>query len=201
MLDITVVIPTIAPRSKLLEQAITSVQRQRLLPVNLLVSRDQYHDGAAATRAKGVEQVESDWTAFLDDDDMMLPWHLEALAAAQHLTGADYVFSYYTVMDDRGGLHPENDPLGHFGRVFDPVNPTQTTITILVRTELAKLYPFHDATTDVPAGSDGKRLNSGEDWAFTLDCVEAGAKIVHVPMRTWLWRHHAANTSGLPEAW
>lgn len=198
---ITVVIPTIAPRAALLHEAIASVQRQRLLPVDLLVSRDKHHAGAAATRAQGVAQVKSEWTAFLDDDDLMLPHHLEALAACQVVTGADYVFSYYTVMDEQGKLHPDVDPLGKFGMPFDPAAPHQTTITVLVRTELAQQFPFHEPTEDVAYGPDGHRFNSGEDWQFTLDCVAAGAKIVHLPMRTWLWRHHSRNTSGLPEAW
>lgn len=199
--DITVVIPTIAPRAALLHEAITSVQRQRLLPVDLLVSRDKHREGAAATRARGAAEVKSGWTAFLDDDDLMLPHHLEALAACQVVTGADYVYSYYTVMDEQGKLHPNVDPLGNFGMAFDPASPRQTTITILVRTELAQRFPFHEPTEGVPYGADGRRLNSGEDWQFTLDCVAAGAKIVHLPMHTWLWRHHSGNTSGLPGTW
>lgn len=200
-LEITMLIPTIEPRAEMLDSAIKSVQRQRFLPKEMVITTDQHKQGAASNRNLGVQRIRTEWTALMDDDDLLLPYHLEALTAAQHLTDADYVFSYYTVMDAQGLLCPDVDPLGHFGRPFDPSDPTQTTITILVRTELLRAHPFHEPTEDVPLGADGERLNSGEDWAFTLDCAKAGAKIVHVPMRTWLWRHHAGNTSGLPSRW
>jgi len=195
--EITVVIPTIPPRKALLQRALDSVQAQTLRPVDVLVPTDASRCGAAATRQLGLEHVKSDWVAFLDDDDEMAPFHLRTLAAAVKIFDADYVFSYFMIKDGTGRERPEIDPLGHFGRAFDPDSPTQTTITILVRTELAQAVGFREP----PPGALINGETYGEDFQFTVECVKAGAKVVHVPRRTWWWHHHAGNTSGRPDRW
>lgn len=160
------------------------------------VALDLDREGAWVTRDRALRAVRTEWTAFLDDDDAFLPHHLEVLMQAAEETDADYVYSWY-VIHDRNGTPLDFDPLGHFGKRFDPQNPTQTTITTLVRTELAKEVGFK-----LPTDGDlihGER--AGEDFLFTLGCIEAGAKIHHVPQRTWIWNHHGANTSGLPDRW
>jgi hypothetical protein len=124
-----------------------------------------------------------DWVAFLDDDDEFLVHHLEILVEAAHRERADYVFSYF--VRKQGG-----DPLGHFGKRFDPRKPHHTTMTVLVRTELAKSVGF----LNHPNANDSW---PGEDWRFTLGCVEQGAHIVHHPEETWIWHRHGGNTSGL----
>ena len=195
--DISVVIPSIPPREQLLRRALASVQAQKLAPDAVVVQLDNDHQGAAATRQAGLEHVTTEWTAFLDDDDELMPGHLRALAIGAKHSGADYVFSYYTVKDGLGRERPDIDPLGHFGRRFDPDRPHQTTITMLVRTELAQAVGFREP----PPGAliDGEHY--GEDFQFTVECVKAGAKIVHIPRRSWFWHHHGANTSGRPDRW
>jgi glycosyltransferase involved in cell wall biosynthesis len=131
--------------------------------------------------------------AFLDSDDWWYPNHLETLYKTALETDADYVFSYFTV-HDRYEAQVIEDPLQKFGVPFDPENPHQTTVTTLVRTHIARRAGFHSVPDNRMAGG----MRFGEDYAFTLDCLELGAKIVHVPARTWAWRHHGANSSGLP---
>lgn len=162
----------------------------------LSVALDLNHDGAWVTRDRALRAAQTEWVAFLDDDDHFLTNHLEVLVHAAGETGADYLYSWFTVQDSQGNL-TDSDPLGYFGKVFDPDNPTQTTITTLVRTELAQAAGFRE-----PA--DGELIHgqrAGEDWLFTLKCLELGARIVHVPARTWVWNHHGENTSGLPSRW
>lgn len=153
--------------------------------------QDYAKEGAPANRDAALRRVTTEWVAFLDDDDEFKPGHLNCLVAAQQESDADYVYSWYDVI---GGT----DPLPHFGKVFDHCNPTQTTITTLVRTELAQdvgfIHPLKDELTP-----DGNTY--GEDWAFTLNCVTAGAYVYHTPYRTWNWHHHGANTSGRPDRW
>ena len=61
----------------------------------------------------------------------------------------------------------------------------------MVRTDLAQAVGF--------LNKDGPESPvSGEDWLFTLGCMARGAQIHHVAERTWAWRHHGLNTSGLP---
>jgi hypothetical protein len=201
---ITVVIPTIPPRARLLERAFASVQAQKLPPVATVVQLDEDHRGAAATRQRGLEQVTTEWVAFLDDDDELMPGHLRALSIAARKFQADYVFSYFMVKDGLGRERPDVDPLGHFGKPFDPDRPHQTTITTLVRTELAQAIGFREP----PPGALINGECYGEDFQFTVECVKAGATIVHVPRRTWFWHHHGigqpgvpGNTSGRPDRW
>jgi glycosyltransferase involved in cell wall biosynthesis len=191
---ITVVVPSIAPRGALLERALRSLHRQWLLPDDLIVVRDSSRAGAAATRQRGLEKVETEWTAFLDDDDEFKPEHLRRLSAFAQEHGADYVFSWYDVV---GGTDPRPD---EFGLPWDPANPRQTTVTTLVRTGLALEVGGFVDQDDAPLDSPDRHC-AGEDWLFTKRMNDAGAIIHHLPERTWLWHHHAHNTSGLPSRW
>ena len=184
--DVTVCIPTIPPRDYMLAEAVLSVAHQTLPAASISIATDTEHMGAWHTRQRAVDAVKTKWIALLDDDDLFKPVHLEHLRACAEETSADYCFSYFDL-----SITP--DILGYFGRVFDPKNPTHTTMTILVRTELAQSVRF---TPREPHHEVG-----GEDWRFTLCCVAAGAKIVHLPEQTWLWRHHASNTSGREDRW
>jgi glycosyltransferase involved in cell wall biosynthesis len=94
-------------------------------------------------------------------------------------------------LDDDDVMRPE-----HLARLAAE-DPHQTTITVLVRTELAQSVGFR------PPPSHQSVLGQayGEDYAFTLGCVAAGARIVHLPERTWEWHHTGENTSGRPDRW
>lgn len=208
--SITVVIPTIPPRVDMLARAIQSVLDQTLfttmryncagrprLRVESPVDHD--HEGAARTRQRGLERVATEWVAFLDDDDEFMPQHLERLLVHALFTGADYVYSWFMIKDPSGAERPDLDPFpGQLGRPFDPARPVQTTVTTLVRTELAQSVGIRPSET-APPTPDGHR--AGEDWQFTLDCLAAGGRIEHLPERTWWWWHHGHNTSGLPDRW
>jgi glycosyltransferase involved in cell wall biosynthesis len=171
------------------KRAIGSALGQTLPASALIVEHDLHRTGAAATRNRGLQKVTTEWTAFLDSDDQMKAGHLEALARCAEETGADMVYSWYEPI----GFG--SDPLPHFGKPFDPSNPTQTTITFLVRTELAQAIGFREP----PPGAliNGERY--GEDFQHVVELVAAGAHIVHHPERTWLWNCHGLNTSGQPD--
>lgn len=170
----------------MLERAAASVTAQTV-PVVHILANDVHRAGAAVTRDHGLALVDTEWTAFLDSDDTMDPDHIEHLLACAQDTGADYVYPWFRV---EGGTDPF--PM-FFGRPWDDDAPHQTTITILVRTGLARSVGF---TTPEPGllAPDGNR--GGEDWLFTLGCVAQGAHIVHLPRRSWTWGHHGGNSSG-----
>lgn len=202
--DITVVIPSIPPRAKMLRRALHSVTLQSLQPAAVIVELDHDHTGAAATRQRGLSKVDTEFVAFMDDDDILLPAHLETLRAGVDEHQADYTFSYFTIQDGVGRLRPDIDPLGHFGRRFDPASPTQTTITLLARTKLAQAVGFREPPVGATIGGECY----GEDFQFTVEMVAAGAHVVHIPERTWYWVHHGlgapgnpGNTSGRPDRW
>lgn len=198
---ITVCMATYPQRSNLLRHAVESVRQQALEPAGgLSVSVDYNYAGAPATRTKALRGADTEWVAFLDDDDLMLSNHLSTLYDFATANDADYVFSHYLVLTPHGTLAKINATHDTaFGEPFDNENPRQTTITILAKRELVMdtgAFKRFDADGEV----------TGEDWRLTLDCVERGAKIMHVPVITWLYRWHgvgtattAGNTSGRPD--
>lgn len=190
---ITVAIPTLPlVRDKLLIQALRSVARQSLPAAAISVAVDVTGAGAAATRQRALDAVRTQWVAFLDDDDQFKPNHLAKLYRHAQDTGADYVYSWFDMI---GGVDPF--PERHRMEEFDPNDPTETTTTILIRTELAQSVGFKPLDR-------GHDANSGEDFGMTLGCVAAGAKIRHlIGERTWYYFVHGdagvthGNTSGL----
>lgn len=190
MPEISVVIPTHPARIKngMTKRAVGSVLGQSRPASAIIVEQDLLGAGAPATRNSGLQKVTTEWVAFLDSDDQLKKEHLQVLFDGAMESGADYVYSWYEAI----GFG--KDPLPHFGRAFDPEKPTQTTITTLVRTELAQEVGFRNVTP-------GKLINGerfGEDFQFTVEVLAKGGKIVHIPRRTWLWNFHGQNTSGLP---
>jgi len=183
MTGITVAIPTIPPRAGLLQRALASVSDQLLLPSAVAIAVDTEHDGAWRTRQRALDMVRTEWVAFLDDDDEFMPSHLRDLAQHAEETGADYVYSWFVVAS---GTDPF--PETHFTQPWDDANPRQTTMTVMVRTDIAQKVGFQD-------------IFRGEDWRFTLDCLGYGAKISHLVKRTWIWHHDSRNTSGRGDRW
>jgi hypothetical protein len=210
---ITVVIPSIPPRRNLLRRAVASVLGQTMPAAALSVVVDSDRLGAAVTRQRALDAVNTRWVAFLDDDDEMKPNHLEALFSAAVDYDALYLWSRFQVALPKRGyrvprfrgeeyeLRDGPEPLG--AGTFEQWNdeqPAQTTITTLVSTELARAVGGFVPPT-AKGEIDGQR--AGEDWDFTLRCRAAVPldAMRHVPAVTWLWHHHESNTSGLPDRW
>lgn len=172
----------------MVKRAVGTALGQTLMPASVIVEIDHDREGAAVTRNRGLQKVTTEWVAYLDSDDQLKPNHLQVLMDCALRTSADVAYSWY----DAIGFG--SDPLPHFGKPFDPLHPTQTTITVLERTELAQRVGFRVP----PEGAliNGERY--GEDFQHTVEMIQAGANIVHEPTRTWLWIFHGANTSGLP---
>jgi glycosyltransferase involved in cell wall biosynthesis len=203
---ISVITPThrarLAPGG-LYSEAMNSVARQSLLPDAICTAIDVDGEGAAPTRQRALDMARTTWVAFLDSDDLWMPRHLELLLRFALDREVDYAYSWFKILqqmpDGRRNVL-EDDPIfppGHYLNEWDPANPIETTITTLVRTELAQAVGFK-------ALDRGHDANSGEDFNFTLGVQAAGGKIGHLRRKTWLWRHWQlpggvmGNTSGLP---
>lgn len=199
MTTVGVAIPCIPPRAGMLQRALASVLSQERLPDAISVVIDHDHQGAAATRNRAWRMLDTDWVAFLDDDDELLLVHLDRLLACALEHDADLVYSWYVVV---GGTDPFP---GTFGRPWDPTRPVQTTITVLWRrTALEKLDGFTEQGDD----RDIAGIRQGEDFDAVCRLNEQGGRIVHLPERTWIWHHHgygtpgvSGNTSGRPDRW
>lgn len=185
-IPVTVVVPTHPAREAngMLGRALASINAQTRAPQEVIVQYDNHKWGAARTRQLGLQRVETEWVTFLDSDDEMLPGHLESMYDYALETESDLVYPWYTVVGSR-------DPMPrHFGKPWDPKNPRLTTIVTLCRTEIAQQVGFIQESS--------RETESGEDWYFIRGINNLGAKIVHLPKRTWLWHHHGKNSSGLP---
>lgn len=185
---ITVAIPTIPTRTTFLLRAMASVGQQTLPPDAVSIAVDTAKEGAPQTRQRALNAVSTPWTAFLDDDDEFLPPHLELLLNHAMEHEADYVYSWFHPVGMRDPF-----PETHYTDPFDPESPIETTITILVRTELAQAVGFQRN----PRGG----ANTGEDHWFLQNIVKAGGRVSHLVARTWRYHYHKKNTAGLPENW
>lgn len=189
-MEITVAIPTIPPRvgvGGLLRQAVYSVKKQTQPPSGgISCTLDVLKEGAAVTRQRALDGVRTPWVAFLDDDDTWYSNHLEVLSKLVQEHEADVGYSWF----DGNNPFPQ-----HRGRQMNPDDPHHTTMTVLVRTEIAKEAGF--LQPDGPMHQDW----AGEDWQFELRCLKLGAKFIGTPAITWHYRVHSQNTSGLPSRW
>lgn len=169
----------------LANEAFMSVTKQTLQPDTVILVNDLERAGAGRTRQKLLRMVETEWIAWLDSDDIWFPQHLEKLMKHADDTGAVYVFSWFQA---------PYDPLGHFGKIYDPCNPLHTTITTLVKTEIAQQVGFPETDMNWPV--------SNEDLMFIFGvaklCCEQGLIMSHLPERTWLYRQAGQNSSGKP---
>lgn len=189
--DISVVIPTIPPRKKngRLEAALSSVEAQTLQPAATIVVLDELKQGAAANRQKGLDKVETEYVAFLDDDDELYPQHLEVLR--NNIEDADLIYPWFDV---KGG----SDPFPQFEEMdWDCSQPRQIPITFLARTESIRAVGGFVQDFDLANFS----THGGEDYQLILRVCRAGMKVRYHKERTWQWNHHYSNTSGMPSRW
>jgi glycosyltransferase involved in cell wall biosynthesis len=174
--SVTVVTSARPDRLELLEQCIASVAAQTLRPELHLIGIDQAGAGGAATKNRLVRAVGSTWTAFLDDDDVLGPDHLETLLAHAG-DDVDLVWSLCAV--EGRDWEPDHccdlDQLEFYN--FIPV-------AYLVRT---KAYL---AVGGMPEGDVG-----AYDWRFLKALLAAGGHFRCVHEVTWTYRFLGANHS------
>lgn len=188
--DVTVAIPTIPPRAVpggLLYHAIGSVSEQTVQPRGgISCPLDVWKQGAAINRQRALDAVRTKWVSFLDDDDYFYPNHIATHMELLDAHNADFAYSWFD----------GNNPFpGHRGKQMNPEAPHHTTMTVTVRTELAREAGF--LQPDGPLHVEW----SGEDWQFELRCLALGAKFIGTGDVTWHYRLHSHNTSGLTSRW
>lgn len=182
---VTLVIPSIPQRRRLLVRAFDSASRQTRPFDEIYVVVDIDARGGGPTRTRGMRTVRTEWTAFLDDDDELYRGHLDTLWRAAESSGADIIYPWFDVA---GG----QDPFPQYENVpWDPDEPHIFPITTLARTELLQASHGFPLTTDTTT----------EDWPLWQELFGMGAKVHHVPVRTWRWSHSppGGNTSGRPD--
>lgn len=161
---ITVITPTVPGREALLKECRASVD---VLGLPHLIALDSRGDGPAAVRNRMIGLVETEWTLFLDDDDLLFPNYVDAVTPL--LDDADVV---YTAWQLSGAIDPV--PLPTFNadllrqRNFIPV-------TACVRTSALRFI----------GGFQNVEL---EDHALWRDLLDAGFRFAYTPVIAWHYR-------------
>jgi len=206
--DVTVCVPTVPGREELLRRAVSSVANQTVRP-ELAVALDEDGDGAAPTRNRAWQLAETEWVAFLDDDDVLGPDHVELCLRHARDTDADLVYPWFNIYDSNNQDITFNDPLrvpvdGHYVtpygvRFNDELRRELMTrnnfipVTVLVRRAL-----LDDVGGFPVPGTAEWGETCCEDWGLWRRLLDAGARFEHLPRRSWTWYWHGKNTSGRP---
>lgn len=171
---ITVCTAAIPERALLLAEAVESVAAQSLLPAAHLIGVDVSREGPARTYNRLLDKVETEWVTFLDDDDLLLPVHLETLMA--NADDADVVYA---------GCECVGHHFANYNRPFDRRTLNRLSIvpiTAAVRTSVIReAYGFADEW--------------GYDWRMWQRLAGAGARFRSVPKITWVYRRLGMNQS------
>ena len=138
--------------------------------------------GRAAAAQAGLTAARGEFVCYLDDDDLLLPDHLERLVGTQRATGARVVHSvamrvapvpdgaFGTRLEERGALGGPLDPS------LLPFESTLPLMTVLMDRELA-----------LEAGGFDGSLDYFEDWDLFLR-LSRRATFAHCPHVTALYR-------------
>lgn len=195
-MDVTVITATIPPRAGMLGRCVESVHRQTLKPAAHLLEVDVHRTGAAATRDRLLGRVDTEYVAILDDDDELLPDHLQTLRGAAD--GHDLVYSHFRYSSLGNGGHLED----FYGLPWDNAHPHQITVTWLARTQaLLDVGGFSEGFDPLSNNRDAQGNRIAEDYWVVLKLAKAGARILHVPKVTWVYHVGHAPTQGRPDAW
>lgn len=195
-LTIAVCIPTIPPRAELLERALASVEAQTRLPDDVVVVEDEHGIGAGAARNAAWRLAETDVVAFLDDDDELLPRHLELCVGALEAERADLAYPWFELVGWPDATPERPDPLATSvnEELVHPLGVPFGTeqakhlrehawipATVVVRRALLEKVGGYPEVGD----PEYERYRRCEDWALLNHLLDARARFVHVPERTW----------------
>ena len=162
--QVTVITATIPGREALLARANKSVEEQTVKAYEHLVRLDVDRNGGAVTKNILFDSVQTGWFMVLDDDDFLLPNHIETLL--KHSAGYDIVGSWH-----EGQYGTYNRPLS---QTIDENNVLRHGIphTAIVRSELfSRLGKF--------------AIQTAYDTKFWEDAVKSEAKVNIVQEKTW----------------
>lgn len=152
----------------------------------------QTNTGVSGARNHGVRVAESDWICFLDQDDVLLPQHLQQLAIAiENDPNADLLYTPRFVLELHEGTW--------IRRMITPCPRVEELKSVLL-----KRCPFPPSGVCVRRdvfeknGGFRNRYNLAEDWEFWLRCIEEGRAFKACCSPTVAYRVHSASNSHRP---
>jgi glycosyltransferase involved in cell wall biosynthesis len=128
--------------------------------------RHESSRGVASSRNRGIHEARGKWVAFLDDDDVWAPWHLQLLLRPLTENGARWGYSGYvmtTLLRKPVGNGPVPDVEPDLERQFLSTNPVGTPSCACVETETLR---------DV--GGFNERMSVMADWDLWVRLMKTG---------------------------
>lgn len=162
--DITLVTSALPERVSMLREALFSVQLQRVQPQAHLIGIDHERRGESIIRNRLVGAADTTWVAFLDDDDILFPNHLETLIGA---ASNDWDFVY------------TGD--SQYNRDFDPDDLKECNY-IPVCAPIIRRKKF------LAAGGFPEDTKDKEDWLLWKKLVTEGCRFHHIDAITFMTR-------------
>lgn len=177
----------------MLARAVASVLRQAHPVDAICIAVDHDRAGASITRNKAIQMALAsavDWIGFLDDDDVLLAHHTHQLLGCATEHEANLVWGWFEVA---GGSDPFPDKRG---RQWSADELSIVPIAYMVKADLLR------AGMDATGGFQEDVAMSGSWQAQDMVLFEwlaANGTPYASPSSTWIWSHHASNTSGVPD--
>lgn len=196
-MSVTVIIASIPPRFKGRARSINSAINQTMPPNNILMNIDYARLGVAANRDAMLKAVDTKYVCVLDDDDWLLPHHIETLYSVAESHQADLVYPWH-------GL--SNGAVSHLeqwrGVPWSNDNVHQVPVTWMARTSsLRKVGGFSQDFDQLSNELDETGNRVGEDFLILKRMANRGMRIVHVNEVTWIWNMETNSTNGRPDRW
>jgi glycosyltransferase involved in cell wall biosynthesis len=196
--DVTVCTATIPTRVELLERAIKSVTNQTLKVKEHSIKLDLDKLGQPAVLDQIIEEATTKYVAILDDDDELLPNHIELLYQKIIETDADLVFPHfkYSNISDAGHLEKFR------GLPWDNNNPHQVPVTWIAKREAILDVGGFSGNFDVlsyEVDNEGNRV--GQDFNLIKKLAKANKYITNISEITWIYHVGHGSTLGMPIRW
>lgn len=201
---VSVIVPT-HNRPETLDRALASLAAQKGVEVEAIVVNDAgvdvssvvarwsgqlevrlvnqpRNEGLSAARNRGLQEVTGKYMAWLDDDDVYLPEHLNATVRELEASGADVAYASCPVSERR--IDPATvtqEEIDQIPYAFDyPFNPDVLLVTNTLTVHSAVMRSLRGTGAQFDTS-----LAVQEDWDMWLRLhQEYGMEFVHVPERT-----------------
>jgi hypothetical protein len=186
VIDLTVITVSMPGREAILEEAIASVQAQTLRPAAHLVRiappvGRPHQSQLAKERNVLIRQVQTEWIACLDDDDLFYPHHLEAIAPALEDADIVYTFGDGAQQGDVNAASPDQQLAGLERSNYIPY-------CAAMRTSLVREVGLYGEDFDFERKVFPATGLHSEDWDLWVRLLRQGARLRCVPEITWQYR-------------
>ena len=139
--------------------------------------------GIAGNTNAAIELTTGDYIAFLDHDDVLAPWALDAVVAElNRRPTADFIYS-------------DEDKLDETGRRVDPCfKPDWSPDLLRTHNYVCHLLVLKRSLVDRLSGIR-EDFDGAQDYDLVLRAGELAREIVHIPQVLYHWRLHPQSTA------